>query len=303
MCGWLTAVSITLRPLYDLMKELLLQSKVICTDDTPVKVQDRKKKKNIKTGRIWIYIGDKSYPFNLFDYTEGRGRAGPMQFLAGFKGYLQGDCFSGNEALCTASGALHCACNAHARRYFVKSLPNNKSASECALTFFQKLYKIESDARDFDLNTVDLQRMRQEESVPVLNEFKQWLDKESLSMLPQSSFGKAIFYCLNNWEALIRYTEDGDIAIDNNCSEREMKTVAVGRKNWYFLGSDAGGETAEVLMSLISTCKRHGVEPYAYLKDVITRLTNEPGYKRTDLLPNNWQPQQSISVNPEMAIA
>lgn len=294
MCGWLASAAKKLQPLYDLAKSLLLESKVICTDDTPVKVQDRKRKKNIKTGRIWVYIGDKSNPFNLFDYTQGRGRAGPVEFLAGFCGYLQGDCFSGNEAACAENDAIFCACSAHGRRYFSKALANNKAAAEYALSVYQRLYKVESDAREFGLNAADLKRMRHEESLPILTEFKQWLDQQSLSALPKSALGKAVFYSLNNWQALLRYLEDGDITIDNNISEREMKTVATGRKNWYFFGSDAGGEKAAVLMSLVSTCKRHGVDPYAYLHDAIVRLTTNPDCDLRELLPDRWAPTTNL---------
>lgn len=297
MCGWLAATAKLLRPIYNLAKSLLLQSKVICTDDTPVKVQDRKRKTNIKTGRIWVYIGDKAHPFNLFDYTQGRGRAGPVEFLAGFKGYLQGDCFSGNEAVCAQNGAILCACNAHARRYFTKALPNNKASAEHALTVYQQLYKVESDAREFGLSPADLKRIRQEESLDIFIGFRDWLNQQTLCAVPKSTLGKAVSYTLNNWEALTRYLQDGDIGIDNNMSEREMKTVATGRKNWYFFGSDAGGERAEVLMSLVSTCKRHGVDPYEYLRDVIVRLTKDPGCNLHELLPNCWSSKVD-SVSP-----
>lgn len=153
MCGWLTLVVALLRPLYDLMHEKLLESAVIWTDDTPVKVLVRKLKKNVKTGRIWIYIGDDRHPFNLFHYTPGRAREGPKKFLKGYKRYLQGDCFSGNEAICAETGATLVACNAHGRRYFVKALLNYKSKSEEALRFFQQLFEIEKTAKELGLNS------------------------------------------------------------------------------------------------------------------------------------------------------
>ena len=148
MCGWLAALVALLRPLYDLMHSRLVQCKIIWTDDTPVKVLVRKLSKNVKTGRIWVYIGDKTQPFNLFHYTGGRAREGPKKFLRGFKRYLQGDCFSGNEAICAENGATLVACNAHARRYFVKAVLNYKSKSEEALRFFQRLFEIEKAARN-----------------------------------------------------------------------------------------------------------------------------------------------------------
>jgi transposase len=128
-----------LMPLYLLMQQILLQSRIISTDDTPVKVLDRSKDKNIKTGRKWAYLGDNDHPVTLFDYTHGRGRDGPMTFLRGFKGILQGDCFSGNLAICAAMGTVLVACLAHARRYFVKVMLNDKDGCNQALSLFQAL--------------------------------------------------------------------------------------------------------------------------------------------------------------------
>lgn len=288
MCGWLTSLVALLRPLYDLMHQRLLLSKVIWTDDTPVKVLVRKLKKNIKTGRIWVYIGDETQPFNLFHYTPGRAREGPKKFLKGFKRYLQGDCFSGNEAICAENGATLVACNAHARRYFVKAILNYKSKAEEALRFFGRLFEIEKVAKELGLSAADKKLMRQQEAKPILDEFKRWLDAARLQALPKSSFGKAVGYCLNNWTALTAYLEDGDLSIDNNIAEQQMKRVACGRKAWLFLGSETGGGTAEVLLSIISTCKRHRVEPSAYLRAVIEQLIRDPETDLELLLPHAW---------------
>lgn len=289
MCGWLAAVALLLRPLYDLMHEKLLDSKVIWTDDTPVKVLVRKLKKNIKTGRIWVYIGDENHPFNLFHYTPGRAREGPKKFLKGFRRYLQGDCFSGNEAICAENGATLVACNAHARRYFVKAILNYRKKSEEALRFFQQLFEIEKTAKELGLNSEQTKLMRAQEAMPILDQLKTWLDVEHLTALPKSAFGKAVAYCLNNWEALSAYLQDGDLTVDNNAAEREMKTVAIGRKAWMFFGSENGGENAEVLMSIISTCKRHSVEPWQYLRNVIETLVLNPDTNLEELLPHIWK--------------
>lgn len=295
MVGWLWKTATTLRPVYDRMKKLLLQSKVIATDDTPVKVQDRTKSKNIKLGRKWIYRGDESHPVNVFDYTQGRGRAGPQVFLSGFNGYLQGDCFSGNIALCVATGATLVACWAHARRYFIKALPNNKATCEEILKMFSELFEIERTARELALSAQEIKLMREQESKPLLDKIKKWLDTQVIIALPQSSFGKAVKYSLNNWNELTNFLLDGDLKIDNNLAEQEMKRIAIGRKNWLFFGSDNGGEQAEVLMSITSTCKRHGVNPFEYLKDVIQKLSENPDCNLDSLLPFNWKPQEALS--------
>lgn len=301
MVGWMQWLAAKLRPLYDRMHELLLLSKVIATDDTPVKVQDRMmrrktaRKLKIKTGRIWIYRGDEEQPFNIFNYTEGRGRACPMIFLKGYNGFLQGDCFSGNLALCAETGATFVACLVHARRYFIKAEPNNKVACLEMLRMFFDLFEIERDARELELSADDVKQMREQESKPILNKMKTWLDAQVLIALPKSSFGKAVNYCLNNWTELTNYLLDGNLRAENNLAEQEMKRIACGRKNWYFLGSDEGGKTAEVLLSIMSTCRRHGVNPSEYLKDVLQSLTENPNVDLDSLLPHNWKARKERS--------
>ena len=290
MVGWLSVTSQMLRRIYQRMKELLLQSKVIATDDTPMKVQDRTKTKNIKLGRVWGYCGDDEHPVNLFDYTCGRGRVGPLSFLAGFEGFLLGDCFSGNQALCAETGCIHVACHAHARRYFIKAEPNYPGACAEILSMYRDLFRIESDAKELGVSGEQLKLMREQEAKPLLEKMKAWLDHNALIALPKSSFGKAIFYCLNNWTELTNYLLDGHLRIDNNLVEQEMKRVAINRKNSLFFGSDKGGEDAEVFMSLISTCRRHAVDPWRYLTDVIEKLTEDPDRDIEQLLPHTWVP-------------
>lgn len=200
-----------LLPLYTLMHQILLESKIISTDDTPVKVLDRSKDKKIKRGYKWAFLGDEEHPVNLFHYTHGRGRDGPLVFLDQWKGRLQGDCFSGNRAICAAIGTTLVACIAHARRYFIKALLNNKDGCNQALTMFQKLYEIESTAKELELSRDDLKLMREQESVPHLQTFHEWLQQQYSLALPKSSFGKALFYCLNNWNELSQYVTDGAI--------------------------------------------------------------------------------------------
>jgi len=308
MVGWIAATAIKLKPIYDRMHELLLLAKIIATDDTPVKVQDRKKKKNIKAGRVWIHRGGKDQPFNLFDYTDGRGRVGPLAFLRGFRNFLQGDCFSGNLALCAETGATFVACGAHARRYFIKAHPNNKESCDQILQMFADLFEIDRCARDLGLSEQEVSLMRRQEALPILTSMKAWLDKHSLTALPQSSFGKAVNYCLNNWSELNNYLLDGDLRFDNNLAEHEMKRVAIGKKNWYFLGSDNAGKHAAVLLSITSTCKRHGINPAEYIKDVLEALTVDPGVQIDSLLPNNWQKKEQKSdfkachITPKLAL-
>jgi len=296
-------LSAILQPLYALMHLILLQSKIISTDDTPVKVLDRSKDKNIKTGRKWIYMGDEDHAVNLFDYTQGRGRDGPLTFLKGFTGFLQGDCFSGNLAVCAAIGTVLVACLAHARRYFIKAMLNDKQGCNQALCMFQSLYEIERTAKELSISSNELKLMREQEAVPLLNQFHTWLQEQYLVAQPKSSFAKALFYCLNNWNELNQYVKDGDLKIDNNHSEREMKYVSMGKKAWLFFGSDEGGKNHAIVLSVLSTCRRHGIEPWAYLTDVIRRLTQDPNPNLEELLPYNWKQKYPTRPLSEIIVA
>ena len=186
------------------------------------------------------------------------------------------------------------ACNAHARRKFYEARGSDALRSHQALAYYRQLYELERQAKEFS----DAQRhqMRQDLAVPVLGQFHTWLEAQRPEMLPKSPMGEAITYALNNWAALVRYTEAGFLAIDNNVAEREMKRVAIGRKNWLFVGSPRGGQTAAVLISFTSTCQRLGVEPWAYLQDVLTRLATTPADRLTDLLPDHWQAARRAPV-------
>lgn len=138
--------------------------------------------------------------------------------------------------------------------------------------------------------------------MPILNTLHTWLEEQRKQVLPKSPMTEAIGYALNNWTALMRYTEAGFLAIDNNVAEREMKRIAIGRKNWLFVGSDQGGRTAAILFSFTSTCHRLRVEPWAYLQDVLTRLPGLPAERLADLLPDRWQvarqPMAPTSAEP-----
>jgi hypothetical protein len=212
--------------------------------------------------------------------------------LANYHGYLQADAFSGYDGLylhdprTAQARIIEVACNAHARRRFYESRGSDALRSHQALAYYRQLYELERAAKDFS----DARRlqMRQDLAVPVLGQFHAWLTAQRPEVLPKSPMAEAIGYALNNWEALRRYTEAGFLAIDNNVSEREMKRIAIGRKNWLSIGSPRGGQTAAVLFSFTSTCQRLGVEPWAYLQAVLTRQPRTPIEQLGVLLPDRW---------------
>jgi transposase len=292
LCDWLGACADLLRPLYDRMVSVALQSRALHTDDTTVKLQELLTQR-LSTARLWVYLGDAAHPYNVFDFTVNRKRDGPQRFLADYRGYLHADAFSGYDGLylpdprTAAARIIEVACNAHARRKLYEARGTDVLRAHQALAYYRQLYELERAAKDFS----DAQRlqMRQDLAVPILEQFRHWLLAQRPEVLPKSPMGEATGYALNNWAALVRYTEAGFLAIDNNVAEREMKRIAIGPKNWLTVGSPRGGQTATVLFSFTSTCQRLGVEPWAYLQGVLPRLPTTPAGQIGDLLPDRWQ--------------
>lgn len=292
MGGWLAQCADLLQPLYGSLKEVLLQSKVIGTDDTSVKVLDIKLP-FARTGRIWPYCGDADHPVILYDYTATRERAGPEKFLAGYRGYLQADAYGGYDAFFKdpARGLMEVGCWAHARRYFHKALESDQPRMGPALLLIAQLYRVEKQARS--LAPEDRLGLRQLQSQPILDKLRDYLLEIQAEVLPKSPEGRAVRYTLKNWIALTRYCGDGDLEIDNNATERAIRSVAVGRNNWIFFGSDQGGKTAALLRSFVATCQRAGIDPFIWFKDVLSRIAAHPITRLAELLPHNWTPVQA----------
>jgi len=291
-CDWMAQCARSLEPLYEVMKSEILQAAVLWTDDTPVTLLGGDPDET-KKSRLWAYLGDAQRPYNVFDFTPNRRRDGPQTFLEKYSGYLHADAFSGYDALylpvddAGQSRIKEVACNAHARRKFYEARGSDELRAHQALGFYRQLYEIERQAKQ-QPEQVRL-HMRQDLAVPILKKFHAWLEADYEQLLPKSPMREAFTYALNQWQALRRYTEAGFLTIDNNCAEREMKQIAIGRKNWLQFGSPKGGKTAALLYTFTSTCRRLGVEPWAYLKDVLTRLPTTLKEQLTNLLPDRWQ--------------
>jgi transposase len=326
MCDWAAQCAGLLRPLYDLMVDEVRSSKVMHTDDTPVKVQDRGRTQT-RTGRFWVYLGDPAYPYTVFAYTPSRSRDGPMAFLRDWgkdqRVYLQADAFGGYDGIYAgqAGGRVtEVACWAHARRKFYDARKSDPATGAQALAYIRLLYDVETrakketkqaakpapanevfDRRGHELLAENRLRLREEQAVPRLAQFRTWLESQQAErggpVLPKSPMGLAIQYALNQWDALCVYTTDGRLAIDNNASENALRRVAVGRKNWLFAGSDNGGRTAATLFSVIATCERHKVEPMTYLRDVLTRIAAIPVSQLGTLLPDRWSQPAGTTTN------
>ena len=288
MCDWMASCAELLTPLHLLLVQHVLKSKVLHTDDTTVPVRDEKRSSH-RYGRLWNYIGDAEHPGVAFDYTMTHARDGPAAFLKDFRGFLQADAYGVYDGIYTGSnGAIkEVGCWAHGRNKFTEAQGTDPERVLAAKAWVRRLYDVEDEAKG--LSSAERLRLRQEKSVPLLKSLHQWLLAQKTQVLPKSPIATAINYVLNQWEALTRYTTDGDLDIDNNISERTLKLIGMGRGNWLFLGSDNGGRTAAVLFSFTATCKLLGIDSFAYLRDVFERLPTQPVERLDELLPHRWK--------------
>ena len=288
--NWITSGYDLLLPLYELQRERIIKKEYLMTDETPIQVLDKAKRGRTHRGYFWVYYDPLGKEI-LFDYQNNRSRDGPFQVLKDFKGFLQTDGYNVYDELGQWESITLLGCMAHARRYFDKSLLNDKERSEEMLSQVQRLYKTEAFARNNHHSYEERYNLRQKEANPILDEMKAWLDREALQVLPKSTMGKAIGYMLGRWKYLKRYVEDGRFEIDNNLIENAIRPVALGRKNYLFAGSHNGARRAALIYTLVANAKLQGLEPFAYMRDVLSQIADYPYKELADLLPVNWENQ------------
>ena len=274
-----------LKPLHIELGVQALAEDIVFTDDTTVTIAKRRGKDGSGTGRLWIYTDKIGRHF--YDFTETRERDGPLAVFDGYEGYIQADAYSGYDGLFASDEITEVACWAHTRRYFEKAERTEPKLSKEALALIAKLYLVETVAKKRKLDPVGTAKLRREHALPILEEIHAWLGVVEAQVLPKSPMGKAVHYAFAQWDALQVYVTDGRLEIDNNRAERAMKPVAVGRKNWLFVQTVAGGKTAAIMMSLIRTAEAAGVNVKLYLRDVLQRIATEPDVKK--LLPHAWK--------------
>ena len=289
MCGWMAQCAGLLDPLYLCLKDFVLSSQVVGTDDTPVRVLDRNLPQTRK-GRIWPYVGDQDHPAVIYDYTPTRERAGPKEFLKAYRGHLQADAYVVYDSFFADPnrGLVEVGCWAHCRRHFHDALENDPAHMGGVLAMIAHLYGVEKEARQNRLCGEDLRLAREHGSRPMLNQLHAYLITIQNQVVPKSQSGQAIAYALKNWTALTRYCGNGDLAIDNNGTERSLRGFAIGRNNWTFFGSDTGGKTAAVLRSFITSCELLKIDSFAWFRDVLSRIADHPVKRLQELLPHRW---------------
>jgi transposase len=291
MGRWLDLSAQAAKRIYDRMRELVLQSKVLEADESPVRFLDKNRlPKKSKMGYVWVLRGDSEHPYTIFDFQPDRCADRARDLLRGFENILLTDGYGGYEWY---ERSLSANCNVHGRRYFEKALKYDKKKAGLVLALYTKLFEIEE--RNKHLNEEELLVVRRRESMPLLTQMKELLQSWQLSTPPKTSLGIAINYVLPRWDKLCRFTEYGFIRPDTNLVENSIRPIAIGRKNWLHIGSEEALETASIHATLVNTCKRLGVNPYLYLRDIFIRLGRED-VDIDELLPDRWVNQNPIDA-------
>jgi transposase len=297
LAGWVGRATFELRPLVDAIAAHVLAADVIHGDDTPVPVLAPGTGKTA-TGRLWAYVRDErpwassAPPAVLYRYSPDRKGVHPRSHLDGFQGILQADGYAGFNDLYKSGAVTEVACWAHVRRkFFDIHAANGAPLALAALDRIAALYAIEKAARD--LPPDQRRAIRQSRAGPLLDDLKNWFEATLPRISGKSELAGAIRYALSRWTQLTRYRDDGRLAIDNNAAERAIRGIALGRKNWLFAGSDAGGERAAAIYSLMETAKLNRIDPEAWLRDVLARLASHPAKRIDELLPWHWADAQS----------
>jgi transposase len=286
-CLWCRDVARIVKPLYDRMVQRVLGGHVVHTDDTVMPMLAPGK---TQPARLWVYVGDEANAYNVFDFTLSRSRDGPARFLQGYDQVIVADAYGGYDGICLQGGITQAGCWAHARRKFVDTRELSAKIADQALLLIGKLFTIEQQAKERGLSPADRLLWRQSQSQPIVTELRDKLPAWKQTLLPKHPVAQAIGYVLNQWKPLTAFLSDGAIAIHNNIAEQEMKRIALNRKNSLFVGNERGGQTAAILSSLTSTCRRHAVDPQVYLTQLLANLPETPISKLDGWLPDRWKP-------------
>jgi transposase len=299
MANWAIHVAEKSKPLVEMLGAEIRSGPLINIDETTVQVLKEPDRANTTKSYMWVFRGGtKDHPLILYQYRPTRSGEVPKKFLGDYQGYVQTDGYGGYDFLKEKVGITHVGCWAHARRKFIEAFKARKSnkgtskqkvgSTEIAINYIRKLYAMEKYADGNNYTVEQRYELRQEKVKPLLEEFKEWLEKRSLQTPPKGLLGKAINYTLGQWDSLIRYIDNGWLRPDNNLLENNIRPFVVGRKNWLFSGHPRGADASAALYSLVITAKENGLEPYHYLRFLFEKLpfaNTEEDYRK--LLPQN----------------
>jgi transposase len=265
------------------------EADILFTDDTPVPLQVKGNGK-LKKARLWVYLrGGTDHPLVAYDFSIDRSKRRPIDYLEGYRGYVHADAYSGYDELFRKEGIIEVGCWAHARRKFDEAVSSRPREATDILARIARLYH-EVETPSAHMIPEERRRYRQERSAPILAGIFAKLEELRPQTIPSEPLRKAVDYALNQRQALCRYLEDGRLRPDNNLAENAMRPVALGRKNWLFVGSERGGRAAALFMSLIQSCKNCDVNPWDYFDDMLRRIMSHPVSRLRELLPDQWKP-------------
>jgi transposase len=298
---WAAAGLDALGPIAWRITQRVLAASYVNIDDTGLRVLDREHPAGVKRGHMWAMVASEPKLVAYF-YTKDWSADGPAAMLADFEGHLQSDEYAGFDTIAEASDGLiiRLGCHMHSRRKFEAALDGGDVRAAIAMNIYKKIYAVERACKDAGLDADARKTRRLEETAPLLDELKVWAEDLQPRLTPSSPLRKGTTYLIGNWEVLTRFLEDGRLEIDNGIVERELRRVALGRKNWMFAGSDEGAERAAVAFTVLATCRMQGVEPSSYIADVLRKLsTGWPMSRIDELLPDVWHRVQKSAENAD----
>jgi transposase len=282
-----------LEPLARRILDKIVQAPHVNADETPMPVMAPIK---TKTGFVWTFVAGKNV---AYEFSASRSGKTPQKILGGTNGKLTVDGYSGYNKVCTPETRTRTGCWAHARRYFFKALATAQDEARHAMDQILDLYKVEYEVAEKNmLGTAGHLALRRTRSRKITVGFRDWLDEQKPLHRPKSPIGKAITYVLKNWDALTVFLSDPKVRLDNNLAEGHLRVVAMGRKAFLFVGNEAAGKKLAVLQTLVSTCNSHGVNPQAYLTEVLIRIQIHPQSRIDELLPDKWKPPDEPAGAP-----
>lgn len=288
---WMIATSLTVSPLYELINREILKSEIVQTDESPIKVQDRKLRKNIRKAKLFVCRGDKQHRLVSFTYSPDLSFEKNKEFFKGYTGTIQADAANGFDALFRPDDDGKCAteagCHAHGRRKIFDARTMSLEIADKMLDIYKELYLIERRAKR--LNSATRLALRRRYSKPLLRKLRSMHVKNQKTLSPTNLLCVAAGYALRHWKSLTRFLKNPEIEIDNNASERAIKDLVLARKNFLFAGSDAGAEAIAIHLTLIASAKRNGHNPVEYLADVFSRINEMKTSELSQLLPDRWQ--------------
>jgi transposase len=286
--SWVLQTYEALIPLGAALKQAVLESDILHTDDSiiPLQVKGRGK---VQKARLWTYVrGGGDPPLTVYDFSHDRSKKRPLDFLGDYQGYVHADAYNGYDALFRRPGVIEVACWAHARRYFDEALTSRKVEATEIMLIIGQLYQIEKDCAE--MSPEERRSNREEHSRPILDGLFKRITELRAQTIPSEPLRKAVDYALNQQQALYRYLDDGRLKPDNNIAENAIRPLALGRKNWLFAASDRGARATALFLGLIQSCKACQVNPWEYFDDLLRRIMSHPVNHLRELLPDQWQP-------------